>query len=560
MKNYLLLFVLLTYQFSLSNVVVPPIANSIGNQQICDEGPLMDGVDFFDLTSYSPLILQGNPAPLSNYLVSFYVAQSDAINNVNAVSNPSSFSGTNGQTIWVRVTDSTTSEYSLTNFGLVVNLPPAIVAPSNPLMTCDFDGVNDGFTFYDLSVLTTEILNGLSASNYTVGFYETQNAVNPIQNASLYYASTRTIWCSVANNSTGCESSVSFNLIVEQLPEPFITNQANTICVDYLSNTVETALLLESSNMTSYLNAPQVPVPDYWYQWYMNGVLIAGANSPNFLIASPLSDNSSAVFTVEMNSMTAGGCTAISEDFVVYQSGQASPIGIGYSIVNNSGNQIITVEIEGYGVYQYSLDGGQQQDSPIFENVSLGTHTITVWDIEGGPNYSCNPLLLSNIEVIAAPLPPPTGNASQSFSQGATLADIQVSGENIRWYETNTSVIPLPMNTVLVNGSTYFATQKVGGYESVARLAVTVQTTLNNVEFNKNDFLVSPNPVVDNLKIKSDKSINNIQLYNLLGQVVYEQNSNQIEVEINLSFLKSGSYLMRVQSEGNSSSKMILKN
>lgn len=561
MKNYLLLFVVLTYQFSFSNVVAPPIANSIGNQQICDEGPLMDGVDSFDLTSYSLMILQGNPAPLSNYTVAFYVAQSDAVNNVNAISNPSSFSGSSGQTIWVRVTDSTTSEYSLTNFGLVVNLPPAIVVPSSPLMTCDLnDGLNDGYMIYDLSALTSEILNGLSATNYTVGFYETQNAVNPIQNPFIYSASTKTIWCRVANNSTGCESSVSFNLVIEQLPEPFITNQANTICVNFLTNAVESTLLLECSNMTSYLNAPQVPVPDYTYQWYMDGVPIAGSNSPSFLIASPLYDNGSAVFTVEMNSMTAGSCSAASQDFVVYQSGQASPIDIGYSIVNNSGNQIITVEIVGYGTYQYSLDGGPQQDLPVFENVSLGTHTITVWDTEGGSNYSCNPLLLSNIEVIAGSLPPPTGNASQSFSQGATLADIQVSGDNIRWYETNTSVTPLPMNTVLVNGTTYFATQKVGGYESVARLAVTVQTTLNSVEFIKNDFLVSPNPIVDNMKIKSDKSINNIQIFNLHGQVVYEQNSNQTEVDLNLNFLKSGSYLMRVQSEGNSSSIMILKN
>lgn len=563
MKNYLLLFVLLTYQFSLSNVVVPPIANSIGNQQICDEGPLMDGVETFDLTSYSPFILQGNPAPLSNYTVAFYVAQSDAINNVNAISNPSSFSGSSGQTIWVRVTDSTTSEYSLTNFGLVVNLPPQTLMPSTLLTTCDTN-FNDGYLSINLNSYTTQLLNGLSPSNYSIVFYPTfvdaSNYSNPIVNTTNYATSTGSIYYWCINNATGCGSISFFEVVIEQLPTPVITNEAHTVCVNYLTNTVEATLLLESSNMTSYLNAPQVPVPDYWYQWYMNGVLIAGANSPNFLIASPLPNTGSAVFTVEMNSMTAGGCTANSQDFVVYQSGQASPIGIGYSIVNNSGNQTITVEIQGYGVYQYSLDGGQQQDSPIFENVSLGTHTITVLDIEGGPNYSCNPLLLSNIEVIAAPLPPPTGNASQSFSQGATLADIQVSGENIRWYETNTSVVPLPINTVLVNGSTYFATQKVGGYESIARLAVTVQTTLKNVEFNKNDFLVSPNPVVDNLKIKSDKSINNIQLYNLLGQVVYEQNSNQSEVDLNLSFLKSGSYLIRIQSEGNSSSTMILKN
>lgn len=482
MKNYLLLFVVLTYQFSFSNVVVPPIANSIGNQQICDEGPLMDGVEFFDLTSYSPLILQGNPAPLSNYTVAFYVAQSDAVNNVNAISNPSSFSGANGQTIWVRVTDSATSEYSLTNFGLVVNLPPAIVAPSNPLMTCDFDGVNDGYVFYNLSNLTSEILNGLSASNYTVGFYEAQNAVNPIQNASLYYASTRTIWCRVANNSTGCESSVSFNLVVEQLPEPFITNQVNTICVNFLTHTVEMPLVLSCANLTTYLNDPQVPYPTYNYQWYENGVAIPGTNSPTYSLSYPLMNTLSSVFTVEMQSQSLLGCSSVSQDYLVVQSSQASPIGLGYSIVNDSGNLTVTTMIQGYGSYEYSLDDGPRQFSPIFNNVSEGSHVLTVWDTEGGTNYSCAPLVLN------------------------------------------------------------------------------INTQLNTADLDTVHFQISPNPFSNSVLIKDDKQINNIQLYNLLGQVVFDQNSNQTEVELNLSFLKSGSYLIRVQSEGNSSSTMILKN
>jgi Secretion system C-terminal sorting domain len=563
MKNYLLLLVLLTYQFSLSNVVVPPIANSIGNQQICDEGPSIDGVEFFDLTSYNLMILQGNPASLSNYTVAFYLTQSNAVNNVNSIVNPSNFSGSNGQTIYVRVTDITTSEFSLTNFGLVVNLPPQTLMPTTLLTTCDTN-FNDGYLSINLNNYKTQLLNGLSASNYSIVFYPTLADAfyfsNPIANPTNYLTGTNRIYYVCSNNVTGCGSVSWFEVVIEQRPTPVITNEAPVFCVDFLTQSVEATLLLESSNTTSYLNTPEVPAPTYAYQWYMDGVAIAGANSSNFLIASPLPNTGSAVFSVEMYSTTVGSCVGTSQDYVVYQSGQASPIGIGYSIVNNSGNQTITVEIQGYGTYQYSLNDSLPQDSPIFENVPLGTHTITVRDTEGGMNYSCDPLVLSNVEVIAGPTPPPTGNPVQSFSQGATLADIQVSGENISWYASGTDVIPLPMNTVLVNGSTYFASQKVGGYESVARFAVTVQTTLNNVEFNKNDFLVSPNPVVDNVKIKSNKSIDSIQLYNLLGQVVFEKNLNQTEVELNLSFLNSGSYLMRVQSEGNSSLTMILKN
>lgn len=552
MKKYIFTLVILLYQLASSTVVAPPIANTIGDQARCDEGPLIDGIEHFDLTSYNPSILDGNPLPLSNYTVTFYPTQSDALNNLNPIANPAAFNGANGQTIYVRVTDTTTSEFSLTSFGLLVYLPPQTLMPYTLLTTCDTD-FNDGYLSINLDSYKPQLLNGLSASNYSIVFYPTfadaSNYSNPIANPTNYVTSTGSIYYWCINNATGCGSISYFDVVIEQRPTPVLTNDAHTFCVNYLSNTLGTTLLLESMNTTSYLNAPQVPVPSYMYQWYMNGVAIPGADSPTYLINYPLSDNSSAVFSVQMFSTTAGSCIGTSQDFVVYQSGQASPIGIGYSIVNNSGNQTITVEVQGYGIYQYSLDGGPQQDSPIFENVTLGTHTITVWDTEGGLNYSCNPLVLSNIEVIAGTTPPPTGNATQSFNQGATLADVQVSGENIHWYATNSSVTSLPMNTVLVNGSTYFATQKIGGYESIARLGVTVQTTLNNIAFSKNDFLVVPNPINDFVKIQSNDVIHTIEIYNLLGQLVYIQNTNDAEVKLDLQHLKSGNYIAKIKSE-----------
>jgi hypothetical protein len=69
----------------------------------------------------------------------------------------------------------------------------------------------------------------------------------------------------------------------------------------------------------------------------------------------------------------------------------------------------------------------------------------------------------------------PTGNASQTFCAGATLADVLVTGNNIVWYNAAApggSV--LPANTVLVNGTTYYASQTTTNCESVTRLAVTI--------------------------------------------------------------------------------------
>lgn len=72
----------------------------------------------------------------------------------------------------------------------------------------------------------------------------------------------------------------------------------------------------------------------------------------------------------------------------------------------------------------------------------------------------------------------PTGLATQNFCAG-TLANIQVSGSNIKWYAAATGGNPLSTSTSLVNGASYFASQTVNGCESKSRLAVNI--TLSNI-------------------------------------------------------------------------------
>ena len=68
----------------------------------------------------------------------------------------------------------------------------------------------------------------------------------------------------------------------------------------------------------------------------------------------------------------------------------------------------------------------------------------------------------------------PTGAANQTFCSGATVAQLNATGTAVQWYTTPTGGSPLANTTVLMNGSTYYATQTVNGLESINRLAVTV--------------------------------------------------------------------------------------
>ena len=111
-------------------------------------------------------------------------------------------------------------------------------------------------------------------------------------------------------------------------------------------------------------------------------------------------------YTVYVTSTSPLACDSTSNLFSVRQSGQAHiPFGTkGYEVSDAfTDNPKITVLIEGYGTYQYSLDDGPRQDSNVFEHVGLGTHTITVWDNTDGVAYSCDELVINDVQIIGYP-------------------------------------------------------------------------------------------------------------------------------------------------------------
>jgi len=170
---------------------------------------------------------------------------------------------------------------------------------------------------------------------------------------------------------------------------------------------------------------------------------------------------------------------------------------------------------------------------------------------------------MSSFVVIQTAVPAPFGLSSQTFTPGQTLANLVVTGTNILWYSTltgrNTTSTPLPSNTLLVDGVTYYATQTINGYESPTRLAVTVHSTLSNDSFGIVDFKYSPNPVNDYLFIQAKETIKIVTVYNALGQLVLSQNGNTMELKLDLSQLKSGNYFVKTQSDLKQNNFKIIK-
>ncbi|MCB0457538.1 MAG: T9SS type A sorting domain-containing protein [Flavobacteriaceae bacterium] len=63
--------------------------------------------------------------------------------------------------------------------------------------------------------------------------------------------------------------------------------------------------------------------------------------------------------------------------------------------------------------------------------------------------------------------PTPTGDANQTFNEGATLADIVINPPSVTWFATEADALantnPLPNSTLLVDGTTYWAVNIVNG-------------------------------------------------------------------------------------------------
>jgi gliding motility-associated-like protein len=70
--------------------------------------------------------------------------------------------------------------------------------------------------------------------------------------------------------------------------------------------------------------------------------------------------------------------------------------------------------------------------------------------------------------------PAPTGNANQTFcsSQNPTLETIEISGNEIKWY--NSAGVLLSNSTPLQDGLIYYASQTMGGCENPDKLAITI--------------------------------------------------------------------------------------
>lgn len=320
-------------------VNLPPPVNDFTEIAICDNDE-----DTFSLQEATDILIDDS----NGVTIYYYATMNDAENQLNALSDPYTYSSSS-DTLFIRATDDNTGCYRIQSFDLIVNPNPNAVSPP------DLEACDDDFDFeliFDLSQQTNIVLGGLNSSQYTVTYHETLNEAiaggQELPNGDYNAFDGQTIHVRLENNATGCYDLTSFQIIVNRKPDVIIDDQV--ICLDNLPLTVEAGTI----------------VPGDTYLW-------STGDTTSEIDIDEIGTYSVTVTTPE-------GCETTST-FEVSES-EAAIIEITETVDFSDPNNI-TITISGIGNYLYILDDGEPQESNVFENVSLGYHIITVIDLNG---------------------------------------------------------------------------------------------------------------------------------------------------------------------------------
>jgi hypothetical protein len=130
-----------------------------------------------------------------------------------------------------------------------------------------------------------------------------------------------------------------------------------------------------------------------------------------------------------------------------------------------------------FNYLEAELNGNTEANLALWKSTNAGTNFTALPSTNDAANNFVQSTGISSLGLFSVganvAVAAPTGAASQTFCAGKTVADLVATGQNIKWYDAATAGSVLPASTVLVNGTTYYATQTVSGVESTNRLAVT---------------------------------------------------------------------------------------
>lgn len=310
----------------------------------CDDNN--DGITSFNLPKVDNIIIAGNPS-LSNPV--YYENQTDTT----PIPNPANYTTNAPKTIYAKVSNSYGCFIFTEVFLQIAN--NSVPTPA-PIVVCDdTDGTKDGIYEFDLNAdVTPAVVSGLPAG-LTVAYYASPNnaitETNPLaNNYTNITPSQEIIWARIVNGPD-CYGVIPVTLDINSFDAPNFEDEERFICEGFSGITLS--------------------VPNIYSNYQWDDVTNSTTNS--ITVTSPRE------YTVKVTGPN--GCSD-TKKFIVKASGRATITTVDINDFAGGENSIL-VNYSGLGDYQFSLDGSNYQDSPLFINVQSGAYTVYVKDING---------------------------------------------------------------------------------------------------------------------------------------------------------------------------------
>lgn len=321
----------------------------------CDDN--QDGVFAFNTTNLEATLLNG----LTNVIVSY----SDSNGNPIVLSNPFNITS---QIINVKVKNNygKQCEYNTTIQFIVDDLPEAFALPITATTHCDDDETSPSLQNGQFAFNTTGFQAAILGSQVgmIVNYYDQNNNPLPSPLSNPFTTATQNVLVEVINpNNNICKATMTIPFIVNPIPSVNLFGDELVCSNNPTFTKVIDAGLADSTNINNFT-----------YSWYLNNVLIAGANQYTLTI------NTEGIYTVKVTNSL--GCETI-RTINVTASNQAIIDSVIVNDLVEESSIVILLSASSLGDYVYSLDNSNYQTSNVFSNVLPGIYTVYVKDKNG---------------------------------------------------------------------------------------------------------------------------------------------------------------------------------
>ncbi|MBT0607964.1 Ig-like domain-containing protein [Aequorivita echinoideorum] len=284
-------------------------------------------------------------------------------------------------------------------------------------------------------------------------------------------------------------------------------------------------------------------------------VYLASANPGDITVQ--LKDNTLAILDEITISCPAGNSAnpvpfTLDLDFFV-------PTGTDYNLVASISPTLVREFSSGHPGFPYpigtlgSVFGGTINDNDT--NATL-YYFFYNWTVTPGETCTSD---RAEVLVTVTPSPAaPVAESPQTFETGETLADLEVTGENLIFYSDEDGNNEIPITTVLEDGTTYYVSQTVDGCEGDL-LPILVQLNLGVQDESFGSLTYFPNPVTTSLKISNSEVIESVIVRNILGQTILTKDNGSLEFEVDMSALQAGNYMVSIFTKFNSKTINVVK-